>query len=255
MKDGIDDLVLRAVWRNRPLNGGEYLAWVKGFMRKLGEVHPKLREMYVVARRIKQSVVVSADTPNFDEVIIANLNPALAYRLPDGGHKDAGSVAVPFCPEAITSLGFQTGLSTSIKAGPSMAVSIDIGRQPQTGNRIVFNDTVLVVISANSDLCEVAKQLFVAIIDYARPEQAMLKRRSVVAFPSQPVGSFHVGWLTYFADPNVGTLVPEDINTESLAGGVLIQASDHLPMPTDVAEVARISRIFHALHDAGALAR
>jgi len=238
---------------NRSMTGREYIAAVRACLRGIAEIDGRLSSLYILPRKfggIKKSPLMAIDDPGLDAEIIKNLDHEVPYWEGERGVGDGN-----FTLDARSIFGFSSWFATTTNdRKPHFSIQFDFGQNKEpyaigTRDRIHFR------ITEDSEFAAIAKDIFVAVVEQFRPGHAAIWRPSVKAYPSQPLGTRMVGWLTYFDREEIAKLVPAGVQVEQLSDGILIQAAEQAPFPEDEAACAAIARVFHALQPHGVLER
>jgi hypothetical protein len=106
-----------------------------------------------------------------------------------------------------------------------------------------------------SDFREYAfvRQLLGTTVDCWAPSRAVVTSSAFRKKLGAPGGSQTIGWLTWFDDPTVQKALPETVQSEPLAGGLLVTTTRELISPDIPGHIAIASQIRDSLLKHGLL--
>ncbi|MFZ6758192.1 hypothetical protein ACO0K9_13360 [Undibacterium sp. Ji50W] len=244
-----DDLTFSARWSNRPFTGRQYIDWVIGCLKNLALVNDALTSLYILSDVPEGGILISAKDARLESLIISSLDHSRTYIASAGEKFVPGSDRNKFTLDSRCGLGFHTGFCTTLEPEvPGITILMNAGRALPN-----LSDHLTIIFSKDSEFVQDAKKIFLSMTEYIKPNDATIWRTSVSPYPKQPIGDRKVGWLTYFDDKGIVELLPNDIRTEFVANGVIVQASDYPPSPGDKVQINSILQIFNALKPHGVL--
>lgn len=241
----MNEVILGAYWRNRPLTLRQYVDSVRGFLVLLRETHPAFASLEWVGDRPNSAVEVSPDLGNLDEILLRHSWDKRDMK---------GKLNADGTPEwsATNQIGFRITFATT---GQPETGEITISVRAGLLSSVVPDSVVINFLGrkgAEAPLeftgYEFLKELFGRIIQYWNPDEGLVTSREF-AERVCPDGPSKAGWLTYVKDPRAGELT-RLFPTESLGTpGIVFTLGRQAVSPQNVEQLATALRLKEALKE------
>ena len=232
-----------AYWEDRPQTLGEYIAASKRFLARLRAFHPVFLNLMSWGKTLDSGVALLPDLSNLDELLF--------HRAPD-----EDCLFLPSAPDGSPTLnstctiGFITSYATG-QDGKSTSVSIAAGAASP-----LLNNSVVIKLPAGSALAEYGtlKQLLKVTVESWAPQTALVSSNAFNrALNGMNLKLPIVGWMTWVADTAARDVLPAGIQSEQLAGGLLVTTTPELLSPESPDHVATARKLRDTLQEHGFL--
>jgi hypothetical protein len=232
-----------AYWKDRQQTLREYIAESKRFLARLRELHPVFLKLMSWGRTLDSGVALLPDLSNLDELLF--------HRAPD-----EEALFLPSAPDGSPTLDStcEIGFSTSYATGQdakSTSVSITAGTASPW-----LNNSVVIKLPVGNELAEYGflRQLLKVTVEIWAPQTAVVSSN---AFNQTLTGMNLklpiVGWMNWLADTAARDVLPAGVQSEPLAGGLLVTTTRELLSPESPDHVATARKIRDALQEHGFL--
>jgi hypothetical protein len=241
-----DSFYLGAYWKSRPCTLREYIVDTKRFLARLGALHPIFQGLVITGKTAASGVKLPPDLNNLDELLfrLAPRDDALfTHAHPDGSPT----------LDSTSPIGFLTSYANTQPPAQEVSVRITAGMDsPRLTNAVVL--TLPMGMSEFQDYAFV-RRLLEATVDCWAPSRAVVTSSAFRQKLGEPGGSQTIGWMTWFDDPAVCKVLPETIQCEPIAGGMLVTTTQEVISPDRPGHVAVANQIRSSLFKHGILQR
>jgi hypothetical protein len=239
-----DSFYLGAYWKSRPCTLREYIADSKRFLARLGALHPIFQELVITGKAPASGVKLPPDLNNLDELLfrLAPCEDALfTHARPDGSPT----------LDSTSPMGFLTSYTNAQPPAQKVGVRITAGMDsPRLTNAVVID--LPMGVSEFRDYAFV-RRLLETTVDCWAPSRAVVTSSAFRKKLGEPGGSQTIGWMTWFDDPAVCKVLPETIQSEPIAGGLLVTTTQEVISPDRTSHVAVANQIRNSLLKHGIL--
>jgi hypothetical protein len=239
-----EKFLLGAYWKSHRLTMREYIESSRRFLTELQRLHPIFKELLCQGETEDSTIRLQADLGNLEQVILRHgYDKKLTYTdaRPDGGPSLESDCQNGFITHYVSDKPVSKGgVDVMITAGAyspwlnnSMVISFPMAHHPE------FFEYGFV------------KRLLVTTVECWQPEWAVVTSH---AFRKRVMGRgarAHIGWLTYFARPEVKSVLPSGLECELLGQGALITTARQTLSPEVEAHVQTALQIRDALQGQG----
>ena len=230
-----DSFYLGAYWKQRSCTLREYIAGSKGFLARLGALHPVFQGLMITGKSPSSEVVLQPDLSNLEELIFRcgpHDDDLFSHANPDGSPS----------LDSEASHGFMTSYS---HAKPWEEEDVGISITAGMASPWLTNAVVIDLPKGVREFREYGfvRKLLETTVDCWAPSMAVVTSSSFREKLGDSGGSRTIGWMTWFSDSLVRKALPKGIDHEPLAGGLLVTTAREavsLEAPAHVATALQI---------------
>jgi hypothetical protein len=240
-----DEFYLGAYWKHRSCTLREYIAGCRRFMTRLVVLHPCFQELVMTGKAPDAGVRLLPDLSNLDELVfqLAPRNDDLfTHANPDGSPT----------LDSEGGIGFATSYwNGNQRTEEQVAVSISTGKNsPWLTNAVVLH---LPVSVSEFREHQFVKKLLATTVECWEPSRAVVTSHAFSEKLGGKGGIRTIGWMTWFKDTTVTKALPKKVESETLAGGVLVTTTRELLSAANPSHVATAHKIRDILLKRGLL--